>query len=435
MSKTFPILIFEKTTVTFNKIKMKRCTQLRQLKFGLTMAFLFAFMAVPSEGNTQTVDCKEVFISEYVDGAGKNKVLELFNPTDDSIDLLGYSILVYYDGASEPLGIHLTGTIPAKGVYLLAFDESDASILSIADQVSADFHPNGNDAIEFLKQGGTVLDVIGEPGIDPGPAGWTVGNGSTNDHTLVRLIQCKRGEPNWGLCQNQWNAFANQQTSGLGDHLGICRNASDYVVEVTVGLDPSYPEAVCGGPNPCIPITIVVTPIVTGIDVVYVEIDKNPTCPQPLSIANDDEKFPNGSVLVFVPGGPNPQNFELLIIDDAVNEQDENLCLEVSYPGNICINCLQNTVIIDDDMVGIEELMAQTSLKISPNPASETLYLRNLPGIKNIEIRTILGQQILPNSSVAGGDIEISVSNLVPGLYFLSFEYKGQAYFYKFLKQ
>jgi hypothetical protein len=433
MSKTFPILIFEKTTVTFNKIKMKRCTQLRQFQFGLTMAFLFAFMAVPSEGNTQTVDCKEVFISEYVDGAGKNKVLELFNPTDDPIDLLGYSVLVYYDGASEPLGIHLTGTIPAKGVYLLAFDESAASILSIADQVSADFHPNGNDAIEFLKQN-VVLDVIGEPGADPGQSGWSVGSGSTNDHTLVRLIQCKRGEPNWGLCQNQWNAFANQQISGLGDHLGICRNAGGYTVEVIVGLNSSYLESVCGS-NPCIPITVLVTPNVAGNDLVFVEIDKYNPCPAPASDAIDDEDFPNGTVLLFLNGGANTQDFDLQIVDDAINEQDENLCLIVTATPNTCINCLQNTVIIDDDMVGIEELMAQTGLEISPNPASETLTLRNLPGIKNIEIRTIHGQRILPRSSDAGGNIAVSVSNLVPGLYFLSFDYKGQAYFYKFLKQ
>ena len=35
-------------------------------------------------------DCSDLFISEYVEGWGNNKVIELFNPTMNPIDLSNY---------------------------------------------------------------------------------------------------------------------------------------------------------------------------------------------------------------------------------------------------------------------------------------------------------------------------------------------------------
>ena len=37
--------------------------------------------------NAQVVDCSELFFSEYVEGYGQNKAIEIYNPTAFPIDL------------------------------------------------------------------------------------------------------------------------------------------------------------------------------------------------------------------------------------------------------------------------------------------------------------------------------------------------------------
>ena len=59
-------------------------------------------------------DCADLFFSEYVEGPGNNNAIEIYNPTNASINLSGYSINRYSNGsifssASWPL----SGTIAA----------------------------------------------------------------------------------------------------------------------------------------------------------------------------------------------------------------------------------------------------------------------------------------------------------------------------------
>jgi predicted extracellular nuclease len=42
----------------------------------------------------QITKCSELFISEYIDGPGKNKIVEIYNPTEEDIDLSVYAIHV-----------------------------------------------------------------------------------------------------------------------------------------------------------------------------------------------------------------------------------------------------------------------------------------------------------------------------------------------------
>ena len=41
---------------------------------------------------------QSLFFSEYIEGGGNNKAFEIFNPTDDDIDLGNYIILGNYNG-------------------------------------------------------------------------------------------------------------------------------------------------------------------------------------------------------------------------------------------------------------------------------------------------------------------------------------------------
>ncbi|MEZ4981082.1 MAG: lamin tail domain-containing protein [Saprospiraceae bacterium] len=49
-------------------------------------------------------DCGELFISEYVEGYGNNRALELYNPTNQVIDLSQYSVGRFSNGNTEFTG-------------------------------------------------------------------------------------------------------------------------------------------------------------------------------------------------------------------------------------------------------------------------------------------------------------------------------------------
>ena len=73
------------------------------------------FSIVPYLGISQ---CSDLFISEYVEGSGNNKALEIYNPTANSIDLSAYTIARYSNGsqnASTPQ--QLSGTIDAYSTF------------------------------------------------------------------------------------------------------------------------------------------------------------------------------------------------------------------------------------------------------------------------------------------------------------------------------
>ena len=59
-------------------------------------------------------DCTELFISEYVEGVGTNKALEMYNPTANTIDLTQYIVVRFSNGsttASSNYAVQLVGSI------------------------------------------------------------------------------------------------------------------------------------------------------------------------------------------------------------------------------------------------------------------------------------------------------------------------------------
>ena len=92
--------------------------------------------------NTSTPDnsITELYFSKYGEGSSNNKFLEIYNGTDNDIDLSNYAFPnVTNDpttaGEYENWNTFTAGAIVAAGdVYVIAHPSADASILAQADQ-------------------------------------------------------------------------------------------------------------------------------------------------------------------------------------------------------------------------------------------------------------------------------------------------------------
>ena len=131
----------------------------------LSLVASFGATAAPVHG----ADGGELFFSEYVEGSSFNKAVEIYNPNDNAVDLGGYAVQVYSNGAATAgQTAPITGaTIAGHGVYVLAHQSADPAILAVADQTTGLGLWNGDDAVTLVHNG-TAIDVIGQIGFDPG---------------------------------------------------------------------------------------------------------------------------------------------------------------------------------------------------------------------------------------------------------------------------
>ena len=170
----------------------------------------------------QTAD---LIISEYVEGAANNKALEIYNGTEDVINLAGYTIERYSNGATTSTSIALDPVDIGPGdTFVIANSSAVATLLAYADQTNANINFNGNDAVVLMFGGATVIDSFGQVGFDPGTA-WTCSEGDTANHTLRRLSSVCSGDQTiddaFDPC-DEWSFAPTDTYSGLGTHIADC---------------------------------------------------------------------------------------------------------------------------------------------------------------------------------------------------------------------
>jgi predicted extracellular nuclease/endonuclease I len=170
--------------------------------------------------------CNELFFSEYIEGSSNNKYLEIYNPTDASIDLSSYDIAIYFNGSSSVSNtLSLTGTIAAYGTYVI---ENDSEALSVAADLSTNstvMNFNGDDAIA-LRKSSVNIDVIGQIGTDPGSQ-WTgmVCTAGTADGTLRRNSSVSAGDSDGSDAfdpDTEWTCASVDDVSDLGSYTNDC---------------------------------------------------------------------------------------------------------------------------------------------------------------------------------------------------------------------
>ncbi|GIF70682.1 lamin tail domain-containing protein [Asanoa siamensis] len=162
----------------------------------------------------------DLIISEYVEGSSNNKAVELYNGTGAPVDLAGYRLSVYFNGATAAtFNADLTGTVAAGDVFVFAHASSAAAILAQADATTGSGLWNGDDAV-VLSKGGAVVDSLGQVGVDPGTE-WGTGLTSTADNTIRRTSTVEAGDTDPSDAfdpATQWDGFASDTFDGLGSH-------------------------------------------------------------------------------------------------------------------------------------------------------------------------------------------------------------------------
>lgn len=164
----------------------------------------------------------DLFISEYVEGSSSNKAIEIFNGTGASVDLSGYKIELYSNGASSASNTQvLSGSLANDDVFVVYNSSASPAIIAVGDISSAVANFNGDDAV-VLKKGDDIIDVFGIIGSDPGSA-WTDGDYSTVDKTLVRKSTVTDGvtvNPASGFptLATEWDLYNQDYSDDLGSH-------------------------------------------------------------------------------------------------------------------------------------------------------------------------------------------------------------------------
>ncbi len=191
----------------------------------------------------------ELFISEYIEGGGNNKCIEIYNGTGATVDLAAgnYAIIRYSNGSTSGTTINLTGTIADGDVYVVCNNSATSTFTSQSDQTSSQINFNGDDAVALTKNGSNI-DIFGEIGDDPGSQ-WSVGGNMTANRTLVRNPEVlssntlnSAGFPTLGT---EWTEFPQDTASNLGSHtVNTPSGGSGSTVTLTV-TDASGNVATC----------------------------------------------------------------------------------------------------------------------------------------------------------------------------------------------
>jgi predicted extracellular nuclease/endonuclease I len=166
-----------------------------------------------------------IIITEYVEGSGSNKAVEITNISGADVDMTGYKLALHGNGDVEEhpdRKVELTGMLAAGASYVVYNESADAEFQFPNNGIASSLtFFNGDDAI-VLSYNGEVVDSFGRVGEDPGSE-WTDPNDpnwSTKEKTLRRKDSVTTGDTivddEFPGSDNQWLAFDQNTADGLG---------------------------------------------------------------------------------------------------------------------------------------------------------------------------------------------------------------------------
>lgn len=198
-----------------------------------------------------------MFFSEYIEGGGQNKAIEIYNGTGLPVDLSDYRLELYTNGAASPSqSVVLSGTLATGDVFVAAHASAAQLILDQADLLNSTVvNWSGDDAIALRKiSTGLLVDAFGQIGYRPASGYWGTNPIVTADRTLVRKANICAGDPDGSNAfdpATEWDMYPKDTVAYIGSHTSNCAPQPPVINEFsasTTGDDVEFVE-IFGSPN------------------------------------------------------------------------------------------------------------------------------------------------------------------------------------------
>ncbi|MCK4663832.1 MAG: lamin tail domain-containing protein [Bacteroidales bacterium] len=384
----------------------------------------------------------DLFFSEYIEGSNTNKSLEIYNPTNAAISLDTYQMSRYSNGNTTPNYVSFpTGhSVPAHGTYVIVLDKrdpegtgqdtavfedlqyrADAFLCPVYDENKMMYF-NGNDAVTLEKTDGSIIDIIGKVGENPGDS-WTddttanfldTGDWTrywTKDQTLIRkssIVQGVTANPTLFNPVVEWDSLPRNTFTYLGWH--VCDSYTDPdqpVFNQTSYEFNVYQEAANGTTVGTITATDATSDVLSYYfesgNYVYItagDIDVRHT---PFEIERN-----TGVIKVRDNEGLDYNTYQIFTIIAQVTD------------GTTPVTC---TVTINvTEFQNVSEILNKPTFEICPNPVlNNNITINSSENISSVKIFDIIGKVIYKNTyNDCQNSININFNDTYKGMYFVS---------------
>ncbi len=359
------------------------------------------FLSVGFVANAQ--DCSDLFISEYLEGTGNNKAIEIYNPTNAPIHLEGYVLVRWDNGNVPPLTNNLEDdsnlsryvffdanapVVPAKGVVVLG--------LSITGQPNLD--DNSNDTLISLLD--SAYSISCDPNLVPTPNRTFCFNG--DDAVML-------GKKNPAAPQNTpWK---------------------DYIIVDIIGVIGEQPTNYQGTYSP--------VGAWTGL---------SPFFEKPVGYTGfyQDEYYTANHRLIRKPGVKKGVSENPTLGIPGISPSGFNPTIEweredwrASYKGtpNDPTPSLGKHD-CDCNLISVKENNSLVKLEIFPNPAQDVVYLQAENDFEMVKVINLAGQTVMTMNVNAMNQATLQIGHLNAGVYMIeSYFSNGVKVTNKFVKQ
>ncbi len=158
--------------------------------------------------------CKDLFISEYIEGLSspsfRNNYIELYNASNDTLDLSAYKLNKYTGANLESTSLALSGSIAPYDTFLIEDSSETQQIEADLSTNSSVMDYNGDDKIAITRSD-TIIDLIGIIG-DSG--------NFAKDQCLRRKSHVQT--PNNEYNMDEWELYNLNNTKDLNHHTSQC---------------------------------------------------------------------------------------------------------------------------------------------------------------------------------------------------------------------
>ncbi len=328
--------------------------------------------------------CTNLFISEYVEGSNNNKAIEIYNPTEQAINLSGYAVGRFSNGSTTP---STGGPIVLPNVMLQPYD----AYVVVLDRRQED---------------GTGFDL-------------PVWNGYNVFETRIDSLT---GEPIMDFCRDEPRLYVQyiDDDNGNAYEYGATYNADyDLQAKADTFACPDYNVANGMSYNGNDAVFLISGSSIAAdgsniVDVVGV-IGENPenTIGQPAWTDANGKWITRDITIVRRAWVEEGAGIVAAILGDtlAYNEWDY-------YCNNDFTNLGSHGCSCDPNFVGINEVVNEVPVNIQPNPASNWLLVDAPQNILQVEVYDLAGKKVFQqNYDNFSTEIRLNVNDYQSGMY------------------